>query len=253
LEAKAGYYACKVGNKAGEDVVGCLNALPGVKSGVKDISKGLEKHGWAVMAVPVDKKGKKIANVLKAKYDSMLFTTSALPAAAWSQEVYQLQLYASAQYLITIAVPHLGLMEARLAIEGSETCCAIKVELIPGQTLFDKRQWVLNACAQDLQPVVNKGVKVTNDGTGVCVFPTGVMVISVSRGVKALRWSLSSDDADDMRVKVMIRSLVEGFEEHRVSQLHQNFLISWRRDRAHRGDTSMFASFESAVRGYRWI
>ena len=72
--------------------------------------------------------------------------------------------------------------------------------------------------------MTQKGSKIVNDGAGVAVVPSGVMVISFTEGVSGMRWSVSSDKNDEARVLCTLRGMVDCFQEYQTSDAHNGLL-----------------------------
>jgi len=226
-ETKAGFRPCKTGPKEGvdRDIVAKLTDLPGTKALVKKMLKHIATEPWGTIAFEQDPKTRKVAKLLKSSYESMLTVEMALPDTEWAKQVYRFEGIAQQKWFTNSGAAHLGCTECRLAVTGCEEIVCIPWNSTPGLTFEDKRRWLIQAGGQDLADVIKKGNKVVNDGTGLVVIPSGVMCVSICTDETiSVRWSVGGAPDDTVRVKQVLRSMIESAQEMSGSALHRNFL-----------------------------
>lgn len=94
---------------------------------------------------------------------------------------YELQAVGLGKPWMTIGLPHMGSMEARLVLDRSDTICGIPPSSIAGNTINEKRASLHGATVQDLKPLVDKGEWICHhDVAALVVIPTGCIVVYVS-------------------------------------------------------------------------
>jgi hypothetical protein len=111
-------------------------------------------------------------------------------------------------------VPHMGCMEVRMLLYGSESCMGFLPEDIPGGDFREKRSWLYSADIFELKNLAStKGWQATHDQTTALVVPSGFIVVTISEASFGIRWSVSSDQQDCTRVQYMLRHVITAFKE----------------------------------------
>ena len=173
-------------------------------------------------------KAKRVLQILRKGFDPMLFTKLMLPDEEWALRVYQFDICFSANHNTNIGTSQFGCTECRIMLEGSEVLVGVPFEKVPGTSFKDKRLNVTRMTVDDITTMVrdNGGfsIKLSADDDLCAIIPSGFLLISASTHCKYLRWNISSDAQDSIRVKIMLKELLHDFPEMRAdSQPHQKF------------------------------
>ena len=152
---------------------------------------------------------------LRLSFEPGLLSEHALPSNSdWSPKIFQKQLFGMNQGFVHISLPHYCMMEGRLILEGKETIFGIAVESVPGESLRDKRSWLNIADQMQLQELTTKGWCVQHTSSHLAVLPSGFFhILLAEENTICLRWSISSDEADNKRVEHLLLQLVSDYKE----------------------------------------
>ena len=120
-------------------------------------------------------------------------------------------------------------MASMLVMSGTMKMIGIENDKVSGETFKDKLGNLFSNTIDVIGPLVQKSGFLLVVKPGILyTLPTGfvrVVATPVGEGCKGIRWSLASDEADDVRVLAVVRGLVESFPElRRPSQGYQAFL-----------------------------
>ena len=149
-------------------------------------------------------------------FDPSVVTMLPLPRenVEWSKKVYAREVFGFQKGFVNISVPHFGCMECRLVFEGEETIIGLPVADIPGPSLKEKRAFLFSASVDQLEPLIAKGFCVHHDQTHAVINPSGFLHIYLTDpGAIGMRWSVSSDQGDNLRVGRMLQYLTTSFRE----------------------------------------
>ena len=151
-----------------------------------------------------------------------------LPVASWSTEVFNMQCFGYAPMSLQVNWPALGLMECILILSGTVRYVGFESDKLPGGDFKEKRKGLFQTTIDPLTQIATDGGFVVDLSPGlVYVFPSGFVraIACGADGVKGIRWSMSSDDADLVRVKLTVGKLIDSFPELRQpSAGYQQFL-----------------------------
>ena len=112
-----------------------------------------------------------------------------------------------------------------MVLYGEGVVFGMALDDIPGATIREKRAWLYTSLAADLRPVVAKGWAAAMTDEAVVLIPSGHMVVTVGDAMSGYRWSVSSDQSDQARVKDVLSMLLASFRElAQPSVGYQNYL-----------------------------
>ena len=116
---------------------------------------------------------------------------------------------------VNISVAHFSCMEARLVLEGSDVILGFNPDSLPGATMKEKRGYLYGASAEHLTADIQKGgFDIEHDTVKLAVIPSGFILATVcEERTLVLRWSISSDALDVVRIRNMLKALVGSFKE----------------------------------------
>ena len=156
---------------------------------------------------------RKLKNIFQESFACSLFQSRPLPMQPWAQEVVTHQAFGYAANYRGVNWSHLGLMESVLVVSGVMKMVGIESDKVPGATFKDKRKFLFNNTIDVIKPLVeNSGFLLTMKPGILYTLPTGfvrIIATSVGESCKGVRWSMSSDEADDARVMIALRGLIE--------------------------------------------
>ena len=222
FEAKAGVRGIKVVPKCGTDPVAEVQKVAYTKQLQKELASTLKHHDWGTSSYSDTKKTKKVMKILQDAFDPCLFSQLALPAHdshPWTAKVYELQLMGMPRFWINVGATHLACMEARMLFDGEETLYGIPPENVPGDSLKDKRLWLLRATVNELLEAVKAGWCLHHDAGEIAIIPTGFIVIALAKETRGIWWCMSVDARDTQRCQHMLGELLNSFPELRGPQL----------------------------------
>ena len=209
------------------DPVSDTSGLPGVRKAAKEARKHLQTSQWGTFPFSPDV-AKKIMKKLTTSFDPLFFAKLPVPQELeWADKVYRVELFATGANFYNVSAPHLGSMEARMVFDGTITYFGLPVDEVPGRTLRDKREWLMQANVADLTKMVKeKGWACKHDHTHLMVIPSGFIVVQMCDELcYGLRWSMGSDARDSLRVKSMLKLMVDSYPElGNQSQPHSTFM-----------------------------
>ena len=215
FESKAGLRAATVLPLQGTDPVGIITAIPATKKSVKDMRLYLQANAWGIFAVTDAKRKAKLMKELKKAYDPAVFSTLPLPSGTdWPEKVYALELFGTCDNFYNVACTHMGAMEMRVLMYGTETLIGIPIDDVQGDDLKAKRAF-LNACtATELKElVVKKGWAATHSQASALLVPSGCLIMTIGNSSMGFRWSVASDPGDQHRVRLSLQELIRSFRE----------------------------------------
>ena len=236
FEAKAGLKPSTLSPKAiAGDVVALTQAVPYFKHSLKLLAANVKQNQWGCVDLADKAKFKKVEKALQKAYDPQLFSTLALPAPnvhPWASKIFTPQTFGASPNFVSVGVPHMAMMDARMLTSGSEYALGFKYENVPGSTFKEKRVYLLSCPAESLSGLIAAdGWAVFHDTSKILLVPTGfiVMYATVS-GTEGIRWSVASDSGDLERVKQMLVLFMEGFPQMKQPSLgyqpfHQFLII----------------------------
>ena len=101
-----------------------------------------------------------------------------------------------------------------MLLSGSEAIVGFPMDQVPGESFKDKKHWLLNQKKETLIAVAKKGFAVKHDSCRPVVIPSGFLLAYCSEdGATGMRWSVSSDNADNARVLGSLKMLLASHPE----------------------------------------
>ena len=225
FEAKSGHSPCLLATTAmvrGKefDLIDNISKSLPVKGAFKTLDQYLKQANWGVQEIEDNAKGKRVLGAVRKAFDPMVFST--LPVnvnSDWGKAVFRPTFMGLKKYFINVNYTPFGCMEARLAVDGSETIIGFMPDDVPplGDNWKEKREWLQRANIQDIKNMLTtKGWVARHDEKHLLVLPSGYLCVTISEGCKLIRWSLSSDARDTARVTQALGLLIQHFAELRT-------------------------------------
>jgi hypothetical protein len=203
--------------EAGKDPILALANQPKSKKMIKALGVHLQTNDWALLGV-LDKPSKaKIKNTFLAggAFNEQLFSEVAIPQENWALDAYAPFFFAFKENYVIVTVAHMGMMEARAIFEGTCLVAGVPYEAAPGQTMKEKQRSLATMGYDRLKTLIveSHGFAVTHDSTKLLVIPSGYLLLMASAGCVGVRWSMSGDEADTLRVKYCLTNQLASFPE----------------------------------------
>ena len=109
-------------------------------------------------------------------------------------------------------------MEGRLLLEGTEHIFGIKTDLVPGNSIREKKAFLYTMSSEFLNDALSSSQAffyILLPGI-MFTIPSDYMVcVASATNTKGVRWSLSADDNDSARVKKVLTAVLASFPELR--------------------------------------
>ena len=162
-------------------------------------------------------KVKKVFKMFKDSYDQSLLTKLILPDEDWAGEIYGFEVFATTGAFSDVMTTMNCTIDARCYVSGNEIAVGIPFSRCPGEDFSQKRAVMLNLTVDALFKLVQEtGGWMCNMKSGenaLYVIPSGYVVGFSSRGAKCVRWGISGEDQDTLRVLNMAREITKSFPE----------------------------------------
>ena len=237
-EAKIGIHAAQLGVKLdakGSNAIDELKKNHYVKMTVKTSAQHCIKSGTShcVGLFSDVAKKKKVDKLLRSGWDSHCFTTCTLPDEPWADRIFGAELYHTENGHYNVHTTNNCMVEARIYLSGSEIAIGIPFHDCPGDTFAEKRHHARQLPVDGLLALVSKGgfaVDMKTEDNKLFMFPSGFIIIWVSRGAACIRWGVWSDDNDKNRVLAMADESINCFPEFRNQSLPMSQLVAYLRD-----------------------
>ena len=186
-----------------------------VKREFKNLADHLKTNVSGLYNLTEVPKRKAIEKALKQAYDPNLFTQHVYPRnQAWTDLLTTPQLFAYNDKYTQVGPTFMGAMEAFATLDGDAIVAGVPYERIPGATLKDKRNLILNMPIDSVADAIKSGGFITKmDCSAVVVLPTGFIFLFASQGCRGLRWTLNSDAGDKERNIMMLKKILECYPE----------------------------------------
>ena len=236
FEAKGGLRCAIVAPKrraAGSGAVATgIAKMPSFKKAAKEVTVKLKTEQWAVKPHNAAET-KKFWKDLKPHFDESIFTTAPISSLFdWAPLCFVLQTFSMRGGFINVGLSHMGMIDARMCLQGGEIIVGLPYNETPGETMKAKRNWIFNAPFAEVQALVAAdGFLVSHLEGALLVVPSGFIVITASAAANTntygIRWSVSGDDADAARIKLTLSSLLDGFPELKNSSFGFVQYLDW--------------------------
>lgn len=167
---------------------------------------------------------------MKTHLDGQLFTQFILPKELpWSSKVNDIQVFGSAINYVSCGYPPFGAMEVRVVFSGSILVVGISDDYLPNKDLKVARKTLLTMPKAELQKLVETHGFLTEVMHGeLVVIPSGFFCIVISTSAsEGLRWTISSDQPDTLRVHNSLKQLLSVFPELRSSNTGYAAFEEW--------------------------
>ena len=178
--------------------------------------------------------GKKVMKCLRKSWDDQLLTKLILPDEEWATKIFAPQLISEKPNFVNVNPGAAGLTEVRMIMTGSIHTIGLNVNFVLGETLKDKRRALFAQTSTSLANSIgqNGGLSVGMEKDSTIIIPSGMLMMTAAgeEGVTYLRWSVSGDQQDTCRVRLVLNNLLASFPELRAGNPHFNQFQAWLAD-----------------------
>ena len=131
-----------------------------------------------------------------------------------TEKVDALDMFDACDNFFNIYCTHMGAMEMRVLLSGSETLLGIPIDDVPGVDLKEKRTF-LNGCPQHelKELLIKKGWMATHTQDMAVLVPSGCLIMTIVNLSNGMRWSVASDPSDMNRVRMTLAELIRSYRE----------------------------------------
>ena len=215
FEAKAGLRGAIVAPTNWESIELVKN-LAKSKKAKKDLDNHLKvaKEGYQPI-LPDVPHIRKIIKELHKCFDASMFSKVVLPSADWADKVYAPAYVGAQEGAVCVLMPHMCCMEARILFSGEAIILGIPIGA-GGHGPKDLRKKIYASTVDDIKVLVESGgfCIVHKADDGCLLFPSGFLWVQVNLTASwGLKWSLSSDEQDCIRVRDCIQKAIDAWPE----------------------------------------
>ena len=201
-----------------------LTKVPCLKKAMGSVDKAV-KTGSAAVSQPIEggkASVRKLNQAVEELLGADLRSKYALPRAPWASQVFQMEVVATCDSYATAGWNHYGMITCCVVLAGDVSFWGVPSGKLEGASFADQRANVLRSTVDDLVNVLNSGCgaffyrfKAGGGPNGECVivFPSNCLVAWAGKDLRMLRWVISGDNNDNVRVAHALRNLILSFPE----------------------------------------
>jgi hypothetical protein len=220
-EVKSGHQSCMLAPvEQHRDLCKNISKLKECKSMWKDLRKHFDSNSDSVEAIRNLPTQRKLKKMLEDGFDAASFHLSLpLPKdSEWWWKVYEPVWWGLSADASSISFTSFCCIEARLLLEGSIHMLGFPPEQLPGSSVKEKREMLSSTTIDDLAKLVKttNGFYALVETNDLIVVPSAWLVITIGNGGEGsmgVRWCMSADSADDLRVLGAVQGLLASFPE----------------------------------------
>jgi hypothetical protein len=182
----------------------------------------------------LDPAKKKIDKLINTAYPNECCTRLMLPDEPWAHKLYSPEIYVRTAAMSDVSWTPNCVASARVLLSGSDDICGITFGAVPGDTISEKRHALSQMTVDALDALMQKNagwcMRMSGDNNECFLVPSGCLILTGGEGSDTLRWGVSSDVADTVRVASNLQAVTESFPDfgHATSTTGQFF--QWLRE-----------------------